>query len=257
MSTVAILPARLGSSRFPGKPLAPILGLSMIEHVYHRTAMSKSLSSVYVATCDTEICEAVERFGGQYIMTSDRHERASDRISEAMESLDAEIAVMVQGDEPMVHPDMIDAAVAAMIGDSSIPCVNLMKKIESEEEWCDPNTIKVVTGLDGRALYMSRSAIPRPGKAAFQETPAYKQVCIMPFRRNALENFASLAPTPLEISESIDMLRFIENGVRVHMVETPFSTFAVDTPSDLARVETLMRSDPLCAEYLEAGEKNS
>tara|TARA_R110000868_G_scaffold218487_4_gene468744 strand:- start:3554 stop:4303 length:750 start_codon:yes stop_codon:yes gene_type:complete len=249
MKTVAVLPARMGSSRFPGKPLAPILGRPMIEHVYHRVAMSKSLDGVYVATCDQEIFDAVEAFGGKAVMTSDRHERASDRIAEAAESIDADVFVMVQGDEPMTHPDMIDEATAPFATDPSIQCVNLLKQIENEADYRNPNTIKVVVGPDNNALYFSRSPIPASSKNDFSSIKAYKQVCIIPFTRDSLAKFAALSPTPLEIAESVDMMRFLEHCVPVHMAPTQFDTQAVDDTDDLKRVEALMRDDPLTTQY--------
>ena len=249
MKKVAILPARMGSSRFPGKPLASILGRPMIEHCYKRVAMSKTVADVYVATCDDEIRVAVEGFGGKVIMTSDRHERASDRIAEAMEKIDADIAVMVQGDEPMTFPEMIDEALAPFLSDPSILCVNLTKRIETEAEYLSPHTIKVVMDRKGNAMYMSREPIPNRPKGNFSAISAFKQVCIMPFSRQALALYSSLPPTPLEISESIDMLRLLEHGYPVRMVETRFDTQAVDTPEDLARVSELMRADPLVGCY--------
>jgi len=249
MKIVAVIPARMGSTRFPGKPLAPLLGRSMLEHVYRRTALAPSLSDVYVATCDADIREAVEAFGGRAIMTSDRHERASDRVAEAAAGIEAEIIVMVQGDEPMVHPEMIEAAVAPIRRNANISCVNLKLRIHDEADFKDRNTIKVVTNSQGDALYMSRQPIPDALGQTFGRIDAFKQVCIMPFRRDALLGFADLAPTTLEIAESIDMLRFLEHGYPVHMVETKLPTQAVDTPVDLARVEKLMRDDPLLSAY--------
>ncbi len=249
MKIIAVIPARMGSSRFPGKPLEPILGKPMIEHVYKRAAMSPILDEVYLATCDQEIIDATSSFGGKPIMTANTHERASDRTAEAITDLDADIVVMVQGDEPMLHPDMISEALAPYKSDSTIPCVNLSKRIEEESDFNSPSTIKVVTDLENNALYMSRQPIPSVDESEFSAITAIKQVCIMPFRREILSLFATLEPTPLEISESIDMMRFIEHGVRVHMVPTSFDTLAVDTPEDLARVEALMREDPLIKSY--------
>jgi len=249
MKIVGMIPARMGSSRFPGKPLAMLRGRPMIEHVALRTALSHSLAEVYVATCDDEIAEVVTAFGGRAVMTSDRHERASDRIAEAITHIDADIVVMIQGDEPMVHPGMIDESVAPMLVDSSIPCVNLTAPIETEEEFLSPNSIKVVMKGNGDALYMSREPIPTRFKNDFKSLPAWKQVCIMPFRRDALFHFTQLSPTPLEIAESIDMNRFLEHGVPVRMVRTLFTSQAVDTPQDLALVERLMADDPLAGRY--------
>src|SRR5215212_9498158 len=159
-SVVAIIPARMGSSRFPGKPLAPLLGRPLIEHVVRRALMCDLLDAVYVATCDEEIRSAVERFGGGVVMTSDAHERASDRVAEAAEGFEAEVVVMIQGDEPMITPRMIAAAVAPLFADASVSCVNLARRIERREEYVDRNTIKVVSNVRGDAVYFSRAPIP-------------------------------------------------------------------------------------------------
>jgi 3-deoxy-manno-octulosonate cytidylyltransferase (CMP-KDO synthetase) len=251
MEMIAIIPARIGSSRFPGKPLAPILGLPMIEHVYRRTSLCQALSDVFVATCDREIFESVEAFGGKAIMTSPSHERASDRVAEAAVDLDCDVFVMVQGDEPMTHPQMIDESLTPFLsGDDQVACVNLTAKIASQAEFEDRNTIKVVMDKDGFALYMSREPIPTRQIQNFGKIPAFKQVCIIPFAAQALQEFSRLEPTPLEVAESVDMMRFIEHGHKVKMIETSFSTHAVDHPADLELVEGLLRQDPLTQKYL-------
>lgn len=249
MKTVAVIPARMGSFRFPGKPLAQLHGRSMLEHVYRRTAMSPALADCIIATCDEEIRVAAEAFGAPVIMTSDAHERASDRIAEAAEQVEADIYVLVQGDEPMTYPQMIDDAVRPFATEPGLQCVNLTKRITSVDEFENPGTIKVVTDLNKNALYMSREPIPNRPKGDFDQVAAYKQVCIIPFRRDALFRYGRLAPTPLEISESIDMMRFIQHGIDVRMVDTEFETHAVDTPEDLARVAAIMADDPLMAKY--------
>lgn len=251
MKTIAIIPARMRSSRFPGKPLAPILGMPMIEHVYRRTALCKALNEVLVATCDREIFEAVAAFDGKAIMTSASHERASDRVAEAGADLDCDVIVMVQGDEPMIYPQMIEESLAPFLGgDKKVGCVNLVARIKRQKEFEDPNTIKVVMDADGFALYMSREPIPTRHLQDFDQISAFKQVCIIPFTAAALREFIQLDPTPLELAESIDMLRFLEHGRKVKMVETTLSTHAVDTPQDLKRVEELLRTDPLAQTYL-------
>ena len=239
----------MGSSRFPGKPVAPLLGRPMIEHVVRRTMLSETIDAVFVATCDEEIRSVVEGFGGAVIMTSAGHERASDRVAEAAETIDADIIVMVQGDEPMLTPEMIDSAVASIACDSSIACVNLAARVSTRAEYLDPNTIKVVMDRNGDALYFSRWPIPRIEFDEASPPAVYKQVCVIPFRREFLLEFARLPPTPLEQLESIDMLRALEHRRRVRMVETTISTHAVDTPEDLVYVEQLMSNDPLVAEY--------
>jgi 3-deoxy-manno-octulosonate cytidylyltransferase (CMP-KDO synthetase) len=249
MRIVAMVPARMGSSRFPGKPLAKLLGRTMIEHVYRRTAMAQGLAEVYIATCDREIAAATEGFGGKAVMTADTHERASDRVAEAAAKIAADIVVMVQGDEPMTVPQMIDAAVAPFLGDATVQCVNLTKRIETEGEFRDPNTIKVVMDGKRNAICFSREPIPTTRLKGFAGIQAYKQVCIIPFRAAALARYAALPPTPGEKAESVDMMRFLEHGIPVRMVETAHDTFAVDTPADLARVEKLMADDPLVRRY--------
>lgn len=252
MKVAAVIPARMGASRFPGKPLARIAGKAMVEHVYRRTALAETVGEVYVATCDREIARETEAFGGRAIMTSASHDRASDRVAEAAASLDADVVVMVQGDEPLTTPQMIGQALAPLRRDPEVGCTNLIARIESEGELRNPNTIKVVRDQSNRALFMSRQPIPTTRGLGFARIEAWKQVCVIPFRRDALFEFAELRPTPLEQAESIDMLRFLEHGRQVHLVETRRGTRAVDTPDDLRAVEALMRQDPLLPRYAAA-----
>jgi 3-deoxy-manno-octulosonate cytidylyltransferase (CMP-KDO synthetase) len=238
----------MASSRFPGKPMALLHGLPMLEHVFRRVKLCSQLDEVYVATCDEEVRDVAEGFGTRVIMTSAAHERATDRVAEAAEHFAADIVVMIQGDEPMIIPQMIDTALDSIRSDTSTSCVNLVYRIDSQQEFIDPNTIKVVADLNGNALYFSRSPIP---KVQFEETTAkiFKQVCVIAFRRDCLREFARLPPTPLEIAESIDMLRFLEHGRSVRLVETDVPTHSVDTPADLQLVEMLMDNDPLIRKY--------
>ncbi len=249
MKTIAVIPARMDSSRFPGKPIAMLLGRTMLEHIYKRVTMSNSLDATYIATCDEEIRQVAQDFGAPVIMTANTHERASDRVAEAVEKIDAELIVMVQGDEPMTHPKMIDTAVAPFQDDLQLNCVNLVRSIDNEADFYNINTIKVIMNQQGDALYMSRQPIPTIDKLGFMQTLTYKQVCIIPFRRTTLFDYTRLPPTPLEQLESVDMLRLLEHGYRVKMVKTEFDTQAVDTEADLARVAKLMESDPLLASY--------
>jgi 3-deoxy-manno-octulosonate cytidylyltransferase (CMP-KDO synthetase) len=255
MEIIAIIPARMSSSRFPGKPLALIHGMPMVGHVYFRTRMCRLLRETYVATCDREIFDYVHSVGGRAVMTLDSHERCSDRTAEAMLKIEAElgdsvdIVVMVQGDEPMVTPGMIEAAVRPMLQDSSISVVNLMARIGTQEEFEDPHEVKVVVGLQGEALYFSREPIPTRKKGV-TEVPMLKQVCVIPFHRDYLLKFTALPPTPLEQIESVDMLRIIEHGDQVQMVMTDANTVSVDTPADLERARGLLQEDKLLPLYL-------
>ena len=234
----------MGSSRFPGKPMARILGKPMIRHVFERVSKSAQLTATAVATCDKEIFDYIKSIGGTAVMTSDRHERASDRCAEALGILEEtnktkyDIVVLVQGDEPMTHPEMIDEALAPMMRDSKIQITNLLGKIDGIEEFEDRNCIKVVCDLEGDALYFSREPIPTRSK--IDTVPMGKQVCVIPFRRDFLLEYTRMTPTPLEVAESVDMMRVLEHGIKVRMVPTKHATYSVDTPQDLHRLEKIM-----------------
>lgn len=254
MNIISIIPARMGSSRFPGKPMAEICGMPMIGHVYKRVKMSKLLSEVYVATCDNEIYDYIESIGGKAVMTSDCHERCSDRCAEAMhkiekdENIKVDIMVMVQGDEPLTFPEMVDEAVSPMLKDSSIIITNLVADLETLKEFEDPNEVKVVMDKFNNAIYFSREPIPSRKKGIL-EVPMKKQVCVIPFTRDFLLEYNEMEPTPLEIIESVDMMRIIENGMKVKMIPTVYKTKAVDTKEDLERVIEMMKTDDLHKAY--------
>jgi 3-deoxy-manno-octulosonate cytidylyltransferase (CMP-KDO synthetase) len=253
MNVIAIIPARMGSSRFPGKPLAKIHGMPMIGHCYYRTDMCPELIGTYVATCDQEIMDYVESIGGHAVMTADTHERATDRTAEAMLKIEQElgkevdIVVMVQGDEPMVVPEMISSAIQAVQDDVQV--VNLVATMETVEEFEDPNEVKVVVDKNSNALYFSREPIPSR-KKGYADVPMLKQVCIIPFRRDFLLAFNAMEETELERIESVDMMRILEHGGDVRMVPTDVGSVSVDTAEDLARVESLMQGDVLMQKYL-------
>ena len=254
MKTISIIPARMNSSRFPNKPMADILGMPMIGHVYKRVKLSPLLDEVYVATCDQEIYDYISSIGGKAVMTSDCHERCSDRCAEAMlkiekdENIKVDIIVMVQGDEPLTYPEMIDEAVSPMVKDRDILITNLVADLETIQEFEDPNEVKVVMDLEGNAIYFSREPIPSRKKGIL-DVPMKKQVCVIPFRRDFLLEYNSMHPTPLEIIESVDMMRIIENGLKVKMIPTKFKTKAVDTPEDLKVVIEMMRENRLYETY--------
>jgi 3-deoxy-manno-octulosonate cytidylyltransferase (CMP-KDO synthetase) len=254
MNIVAIIPARMGSSRFPGKPLVKILGMPMVGHVYFRTKMAKSLNDVYIATCDEEIKQYADSIGAKCIMTKNTHERCSSRCTEAMLKIEEmtgkkiDIVVMVQGDEPMTFPEMIDVALEPMLKDQNIKVVNLMAPIKTREEHNDPNCPKVVVDKNNFALYFSREPIPSWKKGA-KEVKMLKQVCVIPFTRDFLLKFEELEPSHLEIVESIDMNRILEHGYEIKMVFEDFPTYCVDTPQDKEKVEMHMSQDSLWPKY--------
>jgi len=245
MKILALIPARMGSSRLPGKPMAPILGKPMIGHVYEHVSKSPLLALTAVATCDKEIYDYIQSIDGVAVMTGDQHERASDRCAEALVKLEEsnniryDIVVMVQGDEPMAHPDMIAEAVQPLLENPDVQVVNLLGQIKDTADFEDRNCIKVVCDLKLNAMYFSREPIPTRSKVA--NIPMGKQVCIIPFRRDYLLEYTRMAPTPLEVPDSVDMMRILDHGMKVRMAPTRHSTQAVDTLDDLKKVERLMQ----------------
>lgn len=252
---VTIIPARMGSSRFPGKPMAEILGMPMIGHVYIRSKMCELSDEVYVATCDKVIFDYVTSIGGKAVMTKDTHERCTDRTYEALLKIEHEnnckydAIIMVQGDEPMVLPSMLEASVSPIVHRSDISLVNLYSEIKTKQEHEDPNCVKVVIDSAFNALYFSREPIPSWKKGG-KNFPMYKQVCVISFTRDYLIRYSELAPTMLEEVESVDMNRVLENGEKVHMVKIENESQAVDTPADLLKVSEAMMNDPLLKAYM-------
>lgn len=234
--------------------MVKVCGIPMIGHVYHRCKMAPELDDLWVATCDKEIFDYIHAIGGKAIMTADTHERATDRCAEAMlkieqaEGSKADTLVMIQGDEPMIHPEMISQLVGPMVVDKSIIVANLIEEIATEEKFVDPNQVKVVLDKLGNALYFSRE--PIPSRKKFSGTiPMYKQLGIIAFQRDFIIRFNEMDQTPLEIIESVDMMRILENGLKIRMIPTPHRTQAIDTPADLALVESLMGNDSLIRKY--------
>ena len=244
MKVLALIPARLASTRFPNKPLAQILEKSMLQHIVERVQLCKEIDQVAVATCDQEIIDHIQGLGHQAIMTSDRHERASDRCAEAVSKIEVahktnyDIVVMVQGDEPMTDPRMLSDVLRPFTDDPNLQVVNLYADIQPGE-FASTNCVKIVMDLVGNALYMSRAPIPVSMDGI--ERPSGKQLGLIAFRRQALQKFTELTPTPLEVNESVDMLRFLEHGIKIRMQRTIYRTHAVDIPSDIAEVERLMK----------------
>tara|TARA_B100000989_G_C19521856_1_gene464573 strand:+ start:1494 stop:2246 length:753 start_codon:yes stop_codon:yes gene_type:complete len=250
MKSVGIIPSRMGSSRLPNKPLLKINDKSMIEHVYKRSSLCKDLDELYVATCDLEIKNAVENFGGKAIMTSKEHERCTDRIAEAVKNIECDIVVNIQGDEPLVHPDMISNSISELKKNNiSYDTVNNVSKIYNKNEFEDKNNVKVVFNQSFEAIYFSREPIPNLVKNNNNLSLGYKQVCIISFTKKYLYQFNDMEQTPLEKSESIDMLRCIENNHKVKIVETEHLNWSVDTIDDIAIVEKFFKNDPLVGKY--------
>jgi 3-deoxy-manno-octulosonate cytidylyltransferase (CMP-KDO synthetase) len=239
LEIVAVIPARFASTRFPGKPLADIDGRPMIEHVYRRAAAARGVSRVIVATDDLRIATTVIAFGGTVRLTRPDHQTGTDRLAEVASTLDCDIVVNVQGDEPLLDPRAI-AEVLTPFSDSSISITTLYRRIENPAELSDPNIVKVVLDRGGFALYFSRAPIPYAQDPRGGWPPLYRHIGVYAYRRSALLVLASLEPTPLERTESLEQLRALEHGIRIKAVETAYDSIGVDTPEDLEQVRRLL-----------------
>ncbi|MCX5772842.1 MAG: 3-deoxy-manno-octulosonate cytidylyltransferase [Candidatus Hydrogenedentes bacterium] len=243
LQVVGLIPARYGSTRLPGKPLKPICGKPMIQRVYERCAGCSMLDSVRVVTDDVRIVEAVEAFGGKAVMTRPDHPSGTDRLAEAVKSMPADIVVNIQGDQPFIDPAMIEEAVRPLLEDETVELCTLMYPITRERDLSDPGVVKVVVDLKGNALYFSRSLIPyarnKTGQRVFEHVGTYV------YRRDTLLRIAQLPPAPLEQTESLEQLRWLEHAYRIRVVESQcpdrdFAGFSVDTEQDLERAEQML-----------------
>lgn len=243
MRVVAIIPARYASSRFPGKPLADIHGKPMIQHVYERTRRASMVDEVIIATDDERILAAAQDFGAHAVLTSSCHETGTDRLAEVTAQLpDADLIVNVQGDEPMIESEVIDAAIVPLINKSDISMGTLMVPIEAYEDFIDPNVVKVVTDRQGLALYFSRAPIPFTRDACEDGSrfKGYRHIGLYVYRRDFLLRYPSLEPTPLEQAEKLEQLRALEHGYRIHVALTLHLSMGVDTPDDLEKVKAAL-----------------
>ncbi|MEK9139158.1 MAG: 3-deoxy-manno-octulosonate cytidylyltransferase [Bacteroidota bacterium] len=244
---VAIIPARYASQRLPAKPLADICGKPMVQHVYERAAHARLVNAVLVATDDERIASTVRGFGGHAVMTPESLQTGTDRIAYVARSLpDADIIVNVQGDEPLIEPTMIDEAVGPLVDDNSIKVGTLVRRLESEDELANPGIVKVVLDRKGFGLYFSRSPIPfgRDSRQPewLKRHSYYKHIGLYVFRREFLNLFAELAPTPLERMEKLEQLRILENGYKIKCTVTSFDSMPVDTQEDLDKVRGIIKT---------------
>jgi 3-deoxy-manno-octulosonate cytidylyltransferase (CMP-KDO synthetase) len=238
MNVVCIIPARYASTRLPGKPLLDIAGKAMIQHVVEQVRQAQCPSRIIVATDDERIVKAVQAFGGEVRLTSADHPTGTDRLAEVAAVLpEAELIINVQGDEPLIPPQAIDALANAFSDRTDLQMATLMTPL-AEEEFDNPAAVKVVPSLDGHALYFSRSLIPYRRNSG-PHCRYFKHIGVYAYRRDFLLQFAKLAPTPLELTESLEQLRALEYGFRIRLIETAFCSIGVDTPEDLARVRQL------------------
>lgn len=238
MKVLCVIPARYASTRLPGKPLSMIAGKPMIQHVYERACQAQLPNEVVVATDNELVEKAVLDFGGKAVMTSPDHPSGTDRLAEvALMYPDVDVIVNVQGDEPMIPPEVIDRLAEAFNGDADLNMAT-MKVVMDEEDYENPAAVKVVTDQQGYALYFSRSLLPYPRNKP-EGFKVFKHVGIYAYRRNFLLKYAALAPTPLEKAESLEQLRALENGYKIKVLESDFQGIGVDTPEDLAAVNAL------------------
>jgi 3-deoxy-manno-octulosonate cytidylyltransferase (CMP-KDO synthetase) len=260
MSAIVLIPARYASTRFPGKPLALLKGLPIIQHVYQNSMNSRLADDVVVATDSETIFEKVLSFGGKAVMTAGDHVSGTDRIAEVARSMDYDIIVNVQGDEPLIQPEMIDDVIS-LLADPRASIGTLAVRIKDRREIFNANTVKVVFGRDGYALYFSRAPIPyyrdlfsaeerksgsfdAPGRDEFHpsELLMFKHIGIYSYRRDVLSQLSALPPSRLELIEKLEQLRALEAGLTIKVKETIYETFGVDTPEDLERIEKCLNS---------------
>ena len=244
MNTVAVIPARYASTRFPGKPLISIGGKTMIERVWERVRQAKLVSKVIVATDDERIASAVRSFGGEVALTRADHRSGTERVAEvAAGHAEAEILVNVQGDMPLIDPAAIDAAIDALREDESVSMATLAVPISNAAEIMDPNVVKTVVDFDGNALYFSRAPIPWVrDRGGTVHAKHLKHLGLYVFRREALLEFATFPQGDLERIEQLEQLRWLENGNRIRVAEIEQESVEVDTPEDVKRVEKMLAS---------------
>lgn len=258
MKVICIIPARYGSTRFEGKPLADILGKPMIQRVYEGVCQSKLIDEVIVATDDQRIMEEVQRFGGKGVMTSPDRFTGTDRVAEVAQKIRSDIIVNVQGDEPLIRGSIIDKAIRPLLTDDTLSMSTLMTRIEDVKDWLNPHIVKVVADQKGFALYFSRSPIPFPrdlqisrlewnpfGTKRPLPKKVFKHIGVYVFRRTFLLHFTRMKPTPLEKLEKLEQLRALENGHRIKMIAVDYEPICVDTPEDLKKVIAFLSSPPL------------
>ncbi len=236
MKTILVIPSRYGSTRLPAKPLADIAGKPMVQHVYERAIKTRGAADVIVATDDQRIIDVVEKFGGKAMMTSVDLKSGTDRVAAVASMTDADVYVNVQGDEPLIDAKAIERAIEPF-SDPEVMMTTLMTPLNDESQFNNPNTVKVTVDRDGYALYFSRSLIPYPRNVKCQ---VYKHLGLYAYRKEFLLELASWPQTPLELSESLEQLRVLENGYRIKVVETDYDSVSVDTPEDLALLNQIV-----------------
>ena len=254
MKIVGIIPARMASSRFPGKPMKKIYDIPMIGHCYIRSKMAKILSDCYVATPDKEIFEYIKNIGGKAIMTSHKHVMCNDRVVEAVKKIEKlkkikfDIIVNIQGDLPMIFPDMIDNLIKPLLRYNNVKCSTMVDKVLNDKDFLDQNRVKVIFDKNKNAILLTREPVPSTKKYK-KNFNKYKHVAIRAYKRDIFQKISNLKLTPIEKIEGIDDLRLIENDIKIRIVFTNKITDTVDNIKDLQRVIKLMKNDKLMHKY--------
>ena len=244
MKVIGVIPARWASTRFPGKVLADLNGKPMIRYVWQQSKKARRLDEVIIACDDEKVAEVCLSFGAQAVMTSADHQSGTDRIIEAVRDRDADIVVNIQGDEPLIAPEIIDDLAKALKDDEITPVATVVKRIEHQEELSDPNIVKAVIDENGFALYFSRHAIPfNRDNRPFSDLTVYKHLGLYAYRWNFLSAFKDLTPSLLEKTEKLEQLRVLEAGYKIKTIRTDFETIGVDTPGDLERAAKQLTGD--------------
>jgi len=242
MDVIGVIPARYLSTRFQVKVLADIMGKPMLQHVWERAKASRMLDDLIIA-CDNEIIQKVAiEFGAKTVMTSKEHTCGTDRISEVVNPLDVKVVINIQGDEPLIHPMMIDNVARALLEDRSLCMATIMKKIEDPAQVADPNVVKVVVDKNNLALYFSRAPIPYLApNAEIKEVTYYKHIGLYGYTKDFLFTYKNLPVSNLEKTEKLEQLRVLAGGFKIKMIETKFDTISVDTPEDLKKLKALLQ----------------
>lgn len=248
MRTLIVIPARLGSWRFPDKPLTMINGMPMIEHVYRRSRLASGVDDVVMAVCEDRVYEACEVFRAKAVMTSTEHQTATDRVAEAAAILGyvnpGDIVINVQGDEPVVPPPVIDETIHLLKKDGEARCANMVEVVQDLSDLSNHHRIKVIISRHNRLIYLTRQQVPATVFDINKRAVFYRQTCVMAFRGDFLQHVSKLPRTPLELVEGIDMLRLVENDIPIATAVTSYMTQPVDMPEDVHRVVEILKTDP-------------
>ncbi|MCX5702523.1 MAG: 3-deoxy-manno-octulosonate cytidylyltransferase [Candidatus Omnitrophica bacterium] len=244
MDVIGVIPARYSSTRFEGKVLAEILGKPMIQHVWERAKQSLVLDALIIACDDERVADCARGFGAEVVFTAKAHVSGTDRISEVVNPIDVKVVINIQGDEPLIHPMMIDTVARAILDDKTISMATIMKRIEDHKEINDPDVVKVVVDKDNFALYFSRASIPFHAHNSEVKVPVYyKHIGLYGYTKDFLFTYKNLPVSDLEKIERLEQLRALQEGFRIKVIETKYETIGVDTPQDLEKVKKYLEKE--------------